>query len=301
MSSGDKAVWILLGINAVLAVLYLILKLNTKETDRPLIWIRFALFLLCPIAGFVYFFGSKWMKLHVFPGGDSNFLTKSETFEKMTVTAPDEVSDMNVVPLEEALIVSDKKDTRRLLLNVLKEGVDQSVSAVVLALSSEDSEASHYSASAIADVLSEFQDKFQKLTADIEQNPGRISAYTALIDYLLWFLPNGVLVDRELEMYINKAAEALNGLIELSPSSVNPKYFSDIVSLYISCNDLQNAKKWADEAEKICPETLEAYLSSMRADFALEDVDAFNNCLVRLKKSKIVIDKKTLDLIRTLS
>ena len=52
----------------------------------------------------------------------------------------------NVVPLEEAIRISDKKNKRALLLNVIKGDVQESLASISLALNNEDSEVAHYAA-----------------------------------------------------------------------------------------------------------------------------------------------------------
>ena len=71
-----------------------------------------------------------------------------------------------MVALEEALEVSDKKSLRTLMMNVIRGDYKHSLSAIALALNSEDSETAHYAASVLQDVLSDFRSQVQAFMKD---------------------------------------------------------------------------------------------------------------------------------------
>ena len=65
--------------------------------------------------------------------------------------------DINITPMQEALVVSDVKRRRKMLLDVLKKDIRRSLGSIAIALNNPDSETSHYAASVIMDALSEFR------------------------------------------------------------------------------------------------------------------------------------------------
>ena len=69
----------------------------------------------------------------------------------------DEETERNMVPLEEALAVSDKKNLRALMMNIIKGDITKSLATIMLALNSQDSETSHYAASVLRDELNDFR------------------------------------------------------------------------------------------------------------------------------------------------
>lgn len=54
-----------------------------------------------------------------------------------------------MAPLEESLAVSDKRNMRMLMLNVIRGDMQKSLESITMALNSEDSETSHYAASVL--------------------------------------------------------------------------------------------------------------------------------------------------------
>lgn len=75
----------------------------------------------------------------------------------------DEEQERNVVPIEEALAISDRDSLRTLIMNVVRGDVTDSLGSLALALDSEDTETSHYAASVLRDVLNDFRQHAQEL------------------------------------------------------------------------------------------------------------------------------------------
>ena len=80
----------------------------------------------------------------------------------------DEERARNMVPLEEALAINEKKNLRLVMMNMVKGEIQDSLSAIALALDSGDSESSHYAASVMTDELNEFRTKVQALSREIQ-------------------------------------------------------------------------------------------------------------------------------------
>ena len=84
-----------------------------------------------------------------------------------TVRKPDEDVERNLVSMEEALSVTDQKNLRTYMMNVLQRDYRESLSVIAEALNSEDSETSHYAASVLQDVLNEFRVHVDKKSGNV--------------------------------------------------------------------------------------------------------------------------------------
>ena len=114
---------------------------------------------------------------------------------------PDEEMERNMVSLEEALEVADKKSLRTLMLNVIRGDYRNSLAAINLALNSEDSETAHYAASVLQDVLNDFRSKVQtdyllcqeennlKSRNDRNTNAGPVTGHKSIITAFIHTLP----------------------------------------------------------------------------------------------------------------
>ncbi len=99
--------------------------------------------------------------------------------------------DAGVVPLEEALIVNDPSDRRRLMLSMLAEEPDAYLAQLQAAKLNDDVEVAHYAATAVAQISKESDLKLQQLERAFKTDPSteNLDAYC---DYLGTYLDSGL-------------------------------------------------------------------------------------------------------------
>lgn len=99
--------------------------------------------------------------------------------------------DAGVVPLEEALIVNDPIDRRRLMLSMLAEDPDAYLAQLQAAKLNDDVEVAHYAATAVAQISKESDLKLQQLERAFKTDPSteNLDAYC---DYLGTYLDSGL-------------------------------------------------------------------------------------------------------------
>lgn len=99
--------------------------------------------------------------------------------------------DAGVVPLEEALIVNDPSDRRRLMLSMLTDDPDAYLAQLQAAKLNDDVEVAHYAATAVAQISLESDLKLQQLERAFKTDPSaqNLDAYC---DYLGEYLASGL-------------------------------------------------------------------------------------------------------------
>lgn len=99
--------------------------------------------------------------------------------------------DAGVVPLEEALIVNDPSDRRRLMLSMLTEDPDAYLAQLQAAKLNDDVEVAHYAATAVAQISKESDLKLQQLERAFKTDPSaqNLDVYC---DYLGEYLASGL-------------------------------------------------------------------------------------------------------------
>lgn len=118
--------------------------------------------------------------------------------------------ERNMVSLEEALEVTDKKSLRTLMLNVIRGDYQNSLASINLALNSEDSETAHYAASILQDVLNDFRSKVQeKYLLCQEENEEQVENCVKLVEYMNPILEQQVLTGLEQRSMTQKMQEVL--------------------------------------------------------------------------------------------
>lgn len=298
---------VILTINTMIAAGYLIYGLafrvkKEKDEKDPVRYVILSLFmLLCPVIG-PAFLGFGNLFYHLF--FDTSIDLAAITFSKKRVDVverPDESDEINLIPMEEAIMINDKENLRNLLLTVLRGDVKKSINAVTKALNSSDSEASHYAASAIMDIMNEFQKTLQKFYAQMDAEPDDTEVMVLYINYLSEMLGAGFLSELEEKTYIYSLQKVCERLFHADQTQLKPMHYTALISLLTKINDLQNSELWIQRFTTNYPDHIEMYRCALHHYFSIKDKIHFFEYMDRLKHSNIPIDNDMLELIRTFS
>ena len=157
--SYNLLIFILL-VNTIVTFVYLLWKMMKKEYRKGLMMSCFMF--LVPIAGPLYLALSSLIYEGYFKNKKEVVNIEELSFSKKKIEHLEKEnieSALNKVPIQEALQVSDAKNTRRLLLNVLKEDTEDYIQVINQATANKDSEVSHYAATALSDIINKFKQK----------------------------------------------------------------------------------------------------------------------------------------------
>ena len=161
--------WIVIIANTVLTLLYwLFFRVYRKKTEGGFTT-RCIVMLLCPFIGPAYFFlGWLWKKLFFHKPVDLVDVIFSKEREKILLKANEE-GERDILPIEDAVVLSDTQSARKIMLEVLLHDVRKSLGSISLALNSEDSELSHYAASVLQSNLGKFRTSVQGIVENIDE------------------------------------------------------------------------------------------------------------------------------------
>lgn len=143
----DKLILILLIINIIISLIWFILKLEKKQVA----WM--ALFFIClPGLGYLIYYVPRILEKIIYENKyDRESLVKRFDIEK-SQERPYLEEELNVVPIEDAMVISNNTEKRTLLLNQLKKDMLNSYRSLLVAENDEDSESAHYVAAAKMEV-----------------------------------------------------------------------------------------------------------------------------------------------------
>ena len=273
-----------------------------EEAGRDTYILKGIVMLLCPVIGPCYFLVTQLLYLVLFRQDvDLEDVVFSKERVKSYVRA-DEERGRNMVPLEEAIAVSDKSSLRTLMLNVIRGDIQNSLSSIALALNSRDSETSHYAASVLQDELNNFRVNVQKMYTEMEQEDENQTDYELfLISYMNSVLKQKVFTEMEQENYVHILEKAGESLFQKDKRKLTSEYYEWICLRLLDIGDFAEMEKWCDRGFAQYPDTLSAYTCRLKLYFTTGQREKFFQVLERLKKSSIVIDKETLELIRIFS
>ena len=305
MSISEQAFIVVLILNTLVGVIYGIwnfIQCRIREKSVKEYMIRMVIMLMCPVVGPMFFAVIKLIGVLFFR---QNVDLADVIFSKERVTTylhADEEQESNVVPIEEALVICDKGNLRNLMMNVVRGDVEESLASIALALNSDDSETSHYAATVLRDVLNDFRAHTQELFIVMNRNEKDSCEYACLlIEYMNGVLKQEVFQEAEQRSFVDMMEKACDYLYERDWRRLTPQYIGWLCNLFLKIQSYDKMKLWSDRGRDMYPDELIIYVCYLKYYFTVGKKKQFFEELDRLKQSDIVIDKETLELIRTFS
>ena len=305
MSISEQAFIVVLILNTLVAVIYGIwnfIQCRIREKSVKEYMIRMVIMLMCPVVGPMFFAVIKLIGVLFFR---QNVDLADVIFSKERVTTylhADEEQESNVVPIEEALVICDKGNLRNLMMNVVRGDVEESLASIALALNSDDSETSHYAATVLRDVLNDFRAHTQELFIVMNRNEKDSCEYACLlIEYMNGVLKQEVFQEAEQRSFVDMMEKACDYLYERDWRRLTPQYIGWLCDLFLKIQSYDKMKLWSDRGRDMYPDELIIYVCYLKYYFTVGKKKQFFEELDLLKQSDIVIDKETLELIRTFS
>ena len=291
-------------INCLIAAVYLLWYLVFKrdQDNRKQYIMHTVIMVLCPVIGPLFFL-CGFLKYHFLRFGDRDLsdveFSKSRHNPRLKA---DEERERNIVPVEEAILISDKEKKRKNMLNVLLGETDEALSSIAMALNSDDSEVAHYAASFLQSKLDVFRENVRRAMQIIQEKESREESCTedilALIRYMEQLLKQKVLTQLEQTDYVGQMEGLCQKVYDMAKDQIDPICYSGICRLLIDLKAYDRAEVWGERFAAQYPDQLQAYKLRMRMYFEMEEKDKFFETLDQLKSSNVVIDNQTLKLIR---
>lgn len=290
------AVLIILILNAILAVFILIWDIVNKKGD--ITYVHFFSILLCPIVGALFFICSYFVhKIITRKGeleyGDISFDT-ARHIKKQKIDFKEEV---DIVPLEEAFVVSEKKDRRSALLTVLKKE-NKNISTILRGLNNEDSETRHYAASYVLSASTDYLNMVSKLKEEYLAAEDQYEPARNYLDGLKAFMQSDILDSIDKAKYIKIHTEVLESVHKNFREKITLEDYIHEIEILLESSDYDEAKMWCEYAIRSFPEDDTPYLILMKIYYQLGENEKFVELLEDIMDSSINISNETLNIIR---
>lgn len=304
---------VLLLLNLCIVIGYLIWNYIRNKEKKISVWMKAAVMFLCPVIGPCFlclayllykFCMSRSMDLE-------DVIFSKERVE--TQVHPDEDTERNMVSLEEALAVTDKRNLRILMMNVIRGDYRNLLSSISMALNSEDSETSHYAASVLQDVLNDFranvqkmyksccpdQEKMDQIKEDEKQKEEQVKNCIEAVEYMNPILVQGVFTEMEQTEMVDKMDEICEVAWQLNQEKISSSCYEKVSICLLEVSEYEKCRKWCQRAARQYPKVLASYTCRLKLYFSCGEKEKFFQLMDELKRSDIVIDNETLELIRT--
>lgn len=179
-------------------------------------------------------------------------------------------ADAGVIPLEEALIVNDAGDRRRLMLSMLTEDPGAYLAQLQAAKLNDDVEVAHYAATAVAQISKESDLKLQQLERAFKTDPSteNLDAYC---DYLGEYLASGLAEGRVAQIQRQQYARLLARRCEREDgAALRIRYATALAD----AGELDEAEAVATQLVADTPDEQEAWMLCLRLAVMRRDGEA---------------------------
>ena len=109
------------------------------------------------------------------------------------------------------------------------------------------------------------------------------------------------MTDLEQAHYARTADEVAEKLFSKAQNHMDCGMMEEIALRLLEVREYEKCEKWALRIAEIYPDTLCAFTCRMKLYFSIGNRQKFFDVMEQLKKTDIVIDKETLELIRVFS
>lgn len=289
---------IILAINFVIAILFFIIALFKNKLERSTFFMLSFFIFVAPVVGLIYIV----LGLGLYSYRRNNKVDMSDvSFDRereSILTLPDKDIELNYVPVEDAIAISDKNSLRKLLLDIMLNSGQNSLSSIFAAIKSDDSESSHYAASLIMETLSEARINIQNYVEKLKANPEDVDLNLKALDYIDKILAINVMNEIEKQTYIYILNDVSSILYERNLWYMTGEHYLKLIDWLIEIKDYSLAHKWLVRVNNYRKDIIESYKASLHLYYAQNNSVDFLRTLDDLKASNIIVDQEILDLFR---
>ena len=291
-------------VNCVVTMGYLIWFLIFKrdQDNRKQYIMHAVIMVLCPVVGPLFFL-CGYLKYRFIKFGDRDL--SDVEFSKQRHAArvkADEERERNIVPVEESIMISDQEKKRTNMLNILLGETGETLSAIALALDSDDSEVAHYAASFLQSKLDAFRERVRQSKQMIQEQKDRGEPYQDAVLVLIrdmdQILKQQVLTRVEQLDYVGQMETLCQDLDDNDRDKLEVNCYSSLFSRLLELQAYDRAEVWGERFADQYPDQLQPYTLRMKLYFETEQTERFMQVLAKLRASNIEIDYQTLELIR---
>ena len=297
-TTGIQWVVLVLGLNCLAAAGLFVFALLRTGGLRHTFFLYAWFTLVCPVVGPMMFLLSRLIGITFHKRRVSMAEISFSKIREKNVMRPDSETEMNYVPLEDAIAFADAKDLRKLMINILKSGDRAMLAGMTRAINNPDTEVSHYAATAVLDTLSDFRLSLLDYTRRLETNPDDVKTNLFIVEYTYQVLRMHVMDSEEQAETIHSLGELMETLYTHNLWYMKDEYYLWIVDLLISIGNFSAAEPWVTRAMQHQSEQLVTYKARLHLYYAKKDAVAFFSCMKELEHATLPVDKEILDLIR---
>lgn len=293
-----RGLLLLLLINLIAALFVLVWELFQKQWKKGLI--EFLFFALVPVVGISLFTVAKVINgiIYLFRQKEHEISEKELSFSKKRQKeqmSPDMEKGMNQVPVEEALLMSDKASKRQVFIDLLKtDDYDNSMEIIKDAVENEDMEIAHFAAAFVTDAQARYKEKEKELYKKCRE--GSQELWMQYCSYLISMLCHDIFSIPEKKVYLTHLEEFMELLRK--EGALPGEMAAQMAEFWWEVEDEEKSEKWIGTAMEYSMIHLEAFKTCLKYYYTRQKKEEFFALLQGVKESSLALDHEALEWIR---
>lgn len=216
--------------------------------------------------------------------------------EQQSFVPIDVEKEKNNIPVIDAILLNENKVKRKLLMDLLKNNSPNNMKVLNFALQSQDSETSHYAASAILEIKRKLLNTIHKLEQELENNPNDLNKLCSYVEAIKEYTDNGFFDSITEDKYKGIYSSTLEKMIEIEP--FNEEFYVKKINHDIEARRFEIAKYYGEMFLRYCPNEEDAYFMIMQLHYEMKNFEELHNVLEKLKQSTVRLSPKGLEKMR---
>ncbi|EHK2348030.1 hypothetical protein LI058_09850 [Clostridium perfringens] len=286
----------ILGINILLSfILYIIMKLLRKNGANTILLISLSI----PYVGFIILLFILICEKLVSTDHGREVLKRESKYEKsisLLVRAAELEHKKDLIAAEEALILNSNSVKRELIKDILKKDTYKYRTILLNALMDEDTETSHYAATAITQMKGKLTILIQKFEAEYEKNPKNQENANMFLKALKDYIESNIIDSKE----IIKLKYMYRGVLEEYKQNFEftETHFEELIKTCINLKEYKKALDYNHEFKEKFKDDIKPYILLLEIYYYLKDKKSFNDVILEIRNSSLKLDNYSLDLLR---
>ncbi|WP_277586476.1 hypothetical protein [Psychrobacillus antarcticus] len=213
-----------------------------------------------------------------------------------TFTKVNKEKELNIIPIEDALLVNDYMTRRRVMIDVLKEDTMQYIEVIKSAVLNEDTETSHYAVSAIMEAKRKLSISLQEISVKFDQHKENNQVAKTYAEVLKKYIKSGFLDNQTLRRYKYTYIQTLHQIIINGAEDM--EVFEEKFKTEMEMKEYIQAEQTCQQYLSKYPDEENAYLNLMDLYYTTRSITNMLKVLEDLKKSSIRLSNQALSIVR---
>lgn len=192
----------------------------------------------------------------------------------------------DLVPLEEAILINDKKTRRKYMLETLYEDPLKYLDVLLVARNNDDVETSHYATTSISYVQRSFQLTIQNSAIEIEKHPDDMELLDDYLNTLANYIASGLLEGHllnNLRLVYSTVLDRKLAKVKNDKENLVDKLRNDIeLGNYISAYEVSELLK------KFYPDDEDTWIESIRVCVEVKDKGKLAETIIEMQNQKVL-------------